>query len=52
MSQAFLVGKEWSEELIVGAYEKLAEDLPLPPNVSGQLLSRYFGETASKRSPN
>ncbi|CAM9133456.1 unnamed protein product, partial [Ascophyllum nodosum] len=34
-TEAFLVGKEWSEELIVGAYEKLAEDLPLPPNVSG-----------------
>ena len=29
------MGKEWCAEVIAEAYEKLAEDLPLPPNVPG-----------------
>ena len=36
-SQAFLAGKEWSAKVMVAAYEKLAEDLPLPPDVPGEL---------------
>ncbi|CAM9444133.1 unnamed protein product, partial [Sphacelaria rigidula] len=34
-TEAYLVGKEWSAEVMAGAYETLAEDLPLPEDVPG-----------------
>lgn len=33
--QAFLMGKEWSAEVMTGAYKTLAEDLPLPLDAKG-----------------
>ncbi|CAM9651436.1 unnamed protein product [Laminaria digitata] len=35
LTENYLAGKEWSAEVIEGAYQTLAEDLPLPPNVPG-----------------
>lgn len=35
LSQAYLVGKEWSSEVIAGASQTLADDLPLPHDVPG-----------------
>lgn len=33
--QAYLLGKEWSAEVMSGAYKTLEKDLPLPPDVPG-----------------
>jgi len=58
-TEAFLVGKPWTEETLTGAYDALLEDMPLPPNVPGgqvefrlalppSFLFKFFVQTSLK----
>jgi xanthine dehydrogenase/oxidase len=47
LTQAYLIGKEWKNEILPQAYEKLAEDLPLSAGAPGGMIEYRRSLTTS-----